>query len=137
MKHPLIVLITAFALGGCASAQLDKAYLDRVSLETHRSWEVSAEAAPELRRKAIWFIARYATLGLGDVSDDSITSIHAVTGNEAYNYAVRIILDGNRAVVTVRCWGGENLTTGATVRNAGILADYLQGGELRAEYISR
>lgn len=137
MRRAIIALLAAVAVSGCASAPLDKAYLDRVSLETLRSWEVSAADVPALRKKAIWFIARYATLGLGDESDDSITSINAVTGKEAYNYAVRIIPDGERAVITVRCWGGKNLITGATVRNAGILADYLQTGTIRPAYISR
>ena len=138
MKLVAAVILTA-GMSGCVALMPpeERAYLYRVERITATSFTIPADKATEAREKAAWFIARYATLGLNVVSDTIITS-HSPPklSGRIYNYAVSFFPEDGQVRVAVECWSFSRAAGDwDTARNAGILADFLQGGKLRGIFV--
>jgi hypothetical protein len=124
----LLVLLIAAGCGGLQLSEPEQAYLRKI-LTTPTEFEIPEQSVAEAWERAQVFIENYGSTGLQAVTDTLILSASPGRGL-GFRYEVRRVPQEQTSRITVTVIAADQRSGPLASRNAGILADYMQTGEL-------
>ncbi len=124
-------LLTLIVLASCASSQLSSSeqdYLRRI-LSTPTEFEIPEDSVQQAWMRAQSFIETYGTSGLQNVTDTIIRTTPPNRG-VGFRYTVTRTPQGQTSRISIEVLAADLRSGPVADRNARILADYMQTGEL-------
>jgi hypothetical protein len=126
------MLLALLVAAGCAGMQLsssEQAYLRRV-LSTPLRFEIPEYSVGEAWTRAQVFIENYGSTRLRAVTDTLIQSAPPGGRGLGFRYQIRRVPQEQTSTITVEVLAADARSGPLANRNARILADYMQTGEL-------